>query len=353
MAKTKQSLPRGIYEKVPGTGVYWIHYTSSDGQRHREKAGNLTAAKRLLNVRLAERLSGKLPELKRTKALLFGELLDAAVKHAKAQDTSYHAHDLELKYRIVREAFGNRVASSITKSEIIDWLSAQQDERDWAPSSRNRYQAAISLAFKVAVEDNKLAKNPAAGIARLAENNQVTRFLSPEEEVALTAAIDARFPSYVPTFQLAVHTGARLSELLRARIGDYNPATGKMTIHQRKLRNAPPQRYVPLTPIGITAYQKLAGKRRKGEPLCVNAEGNPLTETRYWFDPCVEAAGLVNFTWHCNRHTAASRWVMKGVPLAVVAEYLGHQNIAMTMRYAHLQPDNHHQAVAAMMSFYE
>ncbi|MGB6130309.1 MAG: hypothetical protein WBG54_00885 [Acidobacteriaceae bacterium] len=43
---------------------------------------------------------------------------------------------------------------------------------------------------------------------------------------------------------------------------------------------------------------------------------------------------------------------MAGVPLAAVALYPGHQNISMTMRYSHLQPENDERAVAALMSFY-
>jgi hypothetical protein len=43
---------------------------------------------------------------------------------------------------------------------------------------------------------------------------------------------------------------------------------------------------------------------------------------------------------------------MAGVPLAVVARYLGHANIQMTMRYSHLQPENDQRAMDAMMSYY-
>ena len=44
------------------------------------------------------------------------------------------------------------------------------------------------------------------------------------------------------------------------------------------------------------------------------------------------------FTPHICRHTAASLLVQKGVPLKVVQEWLGHQDIKMTLRYAHLAP---------------
>jgi site-specific recombinase XerD len=42
---------------------------------------------------------------------------------------------------------------------------------------------------------------------------------------------------------------------------------------------------------------------------------------------------------------------MRGVPLRVVAELMGHQNIQMTMRYAHLGEGNKLAAVRELASF--
>jgi integrase len=352
--KANSQLPRGVYERPTGSKIFWIRFTGADGRPHREKAGSKSNAIKLLAVRHNEKLEGKLPEkIVAKKVVQFTDLIDDAVRYAKAQNDAYSAHDLELKLERVRADFGKRAASTITKSEIIDWLSAEATKRKWKPASRNRYQAAISLVFRVAVDNQKLALNPAAGIQRLREDNECVRFLSPEEEVKLTAVVEERFPEYVPVMQLGIHTGTRTSELLRARVGDFNPDTGKFTVRKKKVRNSSPFRYVPLSPIAIAAYEKLAAGKRPGDPLCSQLNGDALQETRYWFDPCVEAAGLVDLTWKsATRHTAASRWVMGGTPIAVVSRFLGHGSIQMTMRYSHLQPDNDDRAVEAMMSFY-
>ena len=77
-----------------------------------------------------------------------------------------------------------------------------------------------------------------------------------------------------------------------------------------------------------------------------------LSDTRHWLDPRLKEAGIENYLWHDNRHTACSRWVMTGVPLAAVAQYAGHKTVAMTMRYSHLIPDLNTQASEKMMSIY-
>jgi hypothetical protein len=40
MATKKTKLPMGIFEKVPGSGIYWIRFTA-EGKIRREKVGSL------------------------------------------------------------------------------------------------------------------------------------------------------------------------------------------------------------------------------------------------------------------------------------------------------------------------
>ena len=49
--------------------------------------------------------------------------------------------------------------------------------------------------------------------------------------------------------------------------------------------------------------------------------------------------------WHVLRHTFASHLVSLGVPLRAVQELLGHADVKMTMRYAHLAPRERSRAI--------
>ena len=65
----------------------------------------------------------------------------------------------------------------------------------------------------------------------------------------------------------------------------------------------------------------------------------------------LDEAKIREYTWHCNRHTFASRLVMAGVDLRTVAELLGHRTLQMVMRYSHLGPEHQTSAVDRLVNF--
>lgn len=73
--------------------------------------------------------------------------------------------------------------------------------------------------------------------------------------------------------------------------------------------------------------------------------GEALQGARGWFSTALEEARIAGYSWHCNRHTIASRLIMAGVELGTVAELLGHRTLQMVMRYSQLKPANQAWAV--------
>jgi site-specific recombinase XerD len=55
--------------------------------------------------------------------------------------------------------------------------------------------------------------------------------------------------------------------------------------------------------------------------------------------------------FHDLCHTFASHLVMAGVDLMTVKEFLGHKDIKMTLRYAHLAPDYKRAAISRLDTY--
>lgn len=346
MPKRKEENPRGLFEKKVGSGIWWIQYFDADGRRHREKAGRKSAAIALYQKRKIDILEGKkLPALRNTPTIKFDEIADDALEYSRAHKISFE--DDEERMERFKAEFGDRPVDSIKPQEIERFLNrmtrtVKKEVLPLKPATLNRYRALLSLVFRVAIENGKAHTNPARIVRRRKENNGVVRYLSTEEEQKLREAILEQYPHHMPELDLALNTGMRQGE-------QYGLTWDRVDFDQRLItiplsKHGDP-RYIELNDAAIDALRR-AEELANGSPhVFLNCFGEKLSKPREWFEPAIKKAGIQKFTWHCLRHTFASRLVMAGVDLRTVQELMGHKTIQMTCRYAHLAPKHRLAAV--------
>jgi hypothetical protein len=149
-----------------------------------------------LAKRHTQKLEGaKLPENLRTKAMTFKELADDALIHSNAKNSEKQTYELRLRIDQIITEFGSRPADSIKKNEIVAWLAEQAEARNWAASSRNRWQATFSLIFRVGIDNEKIDRNPAARIRRKSEGGGRIRFLRMEKKPCCELPLRGSFQS--------------------------------------------------------------------------------------------------------------------------------------------------------------
>ena len=335
-SKKRRNL-RGVFERKPGE--WWICYWDAAGRKRREKAGTWASARDLYPKRKNEALHGKkLPETLRRATIPFAEIARDALAYSKAYKASStyrcDAGRMELLLRWFREY----PAESVTAQEI----ERQFQKREWSPATCNRYRALLSFIYRLAIRNRKIRENPARLVEHRHEDNARIRFLSAEEETALRKAINANYPPRMPEFVLGLNTGMRLSEQYGLLWENVSIPLRMLTIPRGKNGS---MRHVPLNRAAVQALEELRKQHKNSALVCGGAR-----EPRRWFEPVLTDAKVTNFSWHCLRHTFASRLVMSGVDLRTVQELLGHKVIAMTVRYAHLAPKHTLAAVERLDS---
>jgi integrase len=336
---------RGIFEKEPGSGVWWVRYFDQFGKKRRGKAGSKSVAIKLYGKRKQQVLEGKkLPEMFRKPSVNFSQLLDDALAYSKRNKRSYKT-DVP-RIASLKDWFGSHPAEDLTPKEIENVLARAAGKEKWAPSTFNHYRSLISLSYRLGILNRKVTSNPARSVTHRREDNNRVRFLTEEEEKKLRKVIETKWPLHVPELDVAINTGIRK--------GSQYGLTWDMVDWKGRMLNIPRTKneeaiHVPLNDAAI-ATLKVVHARGEGEGRVFQSEktGEPLENGRHWFDEAVIEAGIKNFRWHDLRHTFASRLRMKGTPLEDIADLLGHKSLTMTRRYAHLGPNKLHAVVSLL-----
>ncbi|MCP3099011.1 site-specific integrase [Myxococcus sp. K15C18031901] len=180
-------------------------------------------------------------------------------------------------------------------------------------------------------------------------------FLTFEEAERLVAVAE---PEWRPILLVALKTGLRQGELIGLQWSDLD--LPRRTLHVRRsiwrgLEGLPKggrERAVELPASVVDALK--AHRHLRGRFVFCQEDGQLLTRGKMEspLRRVLHAAGITReqgkIGWHDLRHTYGSHLAMRGVPLKVIQELMGHATIEMTMRYAHLSPDTRRDAVSVL-----
>lgn len=177
---------------------------------------------------------------------------------------------------------------------------------------------------------------------RLPEADHRTRYLSVEEADRLVAVA----PDHLrPAIVTALFTGLRLANVMALDWSDVDLTARRITVRVKSRR---PGGKLLTVPIAAPLVGELALLRGADSGPVFVYRGRPVLKMRKAFATALRRAGIADFHWHDLRHTAASWMIQRGVPLAVVREILGHSDVKLTMRYAHVGASQKVEAVEAI-----
>jgi len=231
--------------------------------------------------------------------------------------------------------------------ERIDQLIEHLKQRGNKKGTINLKLSALSRMLTYAKERRWLDCN--TKIRGLSQDRGRIRFLSREEEAELIGLTNhLKRPDHADLWMFLIDTGARVGEALKLEwkdvrfVSDQHP-NNEITFWHTKNGEF---RTVPMT---SRVTNMMLTRRASGKPSPF--EMTQCNVNYVW--QCVKHSNKdwsedAEFVPHALRHTCASRLVQRGVPLYTVMHFLGHKDLHMTTRYAHLTSANFGDAVAAL-----
>ena len=308
-------------------------------------------------------LNGKGPTL--------GQFIDESYgPWAKANRSRTATNTLEKLNRLFGTWFSEPL-TAITIERIESW-KIRRVNAGCSGTTLLRDMFTLSSVLSRAVKLGKLAENPIRKVEKpRIDRRPKIRFLDDAEEFRLREALKARdakmrmarasanvwrrersreilpsLPHYgdhvTPAVLLSINTGLRRGELLKLRWKSIDFARRLLTVEgpDSKTRQT---RHVPLNGEAMRVLESWREQSGDGPRVFEISTGFKTA-----WGHILKRANIVGFRWHDLRHHFASRLVQHGVPLNTVRDLLGHSSIAMSLRYAHLAPDQRREAVAML-----
>ncbi len=210
----------------------------------------------------------------------------------------------------------------------------------------NRYLVALSSLYTWARKARITPRgfeSPTKHVEKHQESRGRVRYLKDgERERLLDACRESPWPRLYLLALMAMTTGARRGELLSLRWCDIDFDMGEARIgedathHETKNGDA---RTLILLPAVLEELARFKpNKTTENTHLVFRSRLRPSQPYAMGdaFRSAMAEAGVKNFRFHDLRHTAASYMAQSGASLLEIADTLGHRQLRMVQRYAHL-----------------
>jgi integrase len=147
---------------------------------------------------------------------------------------------------------------------------------------------------------------------------------------------------------LSLNTGLRRGEIYSLKWENVDLKLAVLTIEGSYAKSGK-TRHIPLNTEALHVLKTWRSQTDGHDLVFPNKNGYRFDNLKKSWTRIISQAKIANFRWHDMRHHFASKLVMAGVDLNTVRELLGHSDMTMTLRYAHLAPEHKAAAVEKLV----
>ena len=351
---------------------YYINYRDENGKPVKLQIGKKTkvndftskdAYTKLIEVKYKlQHDQEPIIKTSRISKIKFNDIWEEFLKYAKVNKKSYLMDELNYNKHI-KPIFGNKDVKNLISLDFENFKQTLFNKKLEAQTVKHQLtliRTIINHAIKHDILNNY--SNPLGnGKVKMPsiDNKRVSFLLKDQAKEILEILKSTHELTYHLTV-LLLFTGARFSEITGAaskknksgentalRWDDVNFNTN--TIYFKKTKDGN-ERHVAINNILFETLKKLYNDKFNNQVISNSAGGIILRMPEY-FANAVEKVMPGNksqilkykITAHSLRHTHASWLAQAGLDILQIKEQLGHKNIEMTMRYAHLIPNERHK----------
>jgi integrase len=338
--------PRKIWPKS-GRNHY---YTKIDGKVTR--LGPLKKGE-AFSLRILEKiLRGTQQPAGRGEGMTFARLADKFLGHSQAtnEEETYDVHRLFLQS--FKDHVGRRPVSKLCEADLDEWCrehaapagkvkaggkkGGTREGKAWSESTQARARAIVLAALNYGVKKLNMPPHPLQHVRPGTVGNR-ERYLTEDERKAIRGTVKGVFADYVFALE---QTGARpFSEVCKVTAADVDLAkrTWTLTKWKNSKKQKGKKRVIFLSLPMVELTRRLMAKNPEG-PLFRCQQGTPWSRQSITarFRALSERLGMKDVTAYTFRHTAISDALIRGVPVAVVAELFGTSIQTISRSYAHI-----------------
>ena len=361
-----------INELKNGDISYYINYRNEQGKPVKVQVGKKTVASdfsvkdayaKLIEVKYKLQHDEE-PTIKagRTSKIKLDDLWHEFFIYAKANKKSW-TMDEQNYNKHIKPIFGHKSVKSLNSLDFEKFKSDLTDKGLQAQTVKHQLtliRTIVNFAIKHDLLKNFI--NPLSnGRVKMPEiDNKRLAYLTKDEAKQILKILQSTHTLTYHLTVLLIFTGARFSEITGAsaqknkfekarplKWSDVN--FHNQTIFFKKTKNGN-ERHIAMNETLRQTIQYLY-ENRVNDNVITNSAGGIILRMPDYFMSAVETVRTGNketqtknkITAHSLRHTHASWLAEAGLDILQIKEQLGHKNIEMTMRYAHLIPNIRHE----------
>jgi integrase len=313
-------------------GDFYISYIDGKGRRVQRKtnAPTLAQARTLRAAEVLKVEEGRVLGYTPPSELPFLEVMPRYLKHQKARLTAAAYERTEgIVETHLKDSFGQVRLADIRRGDVQKYVTDRSAEV--GPASVVRELNTLKHMFNLAIDWELISVNPCERVKPPRVPAGRVRYLQPTE---LRAVLEACPLWLRPIVAILVTTGMRRGELLGLRWLDVDRAGNRLLLPQTKNGDG---RVVYLNTLACQALDSVPrnGARPTDRVFPSSEHVSPENVSLAFLRSC-RKVGIQDFRLHDLRHTCASWIRMSGGDLQDVAKILGHRDLRMSNRYAHL-----------------